>query len=291
MVYMRLTGRQRAGAVLDQLLKAYFWIYFYVFLLAALAGLFVLNETLLETFVPPLKWPVLGILLMHMVWKGFTYWIPLNQVRLSVTFCMGLLSLIIPGVMASVLAVSEGGFISDETMMLDYGTFLTSIYPWSVGILAVVSVMYISSAYHVRYFHLHVEQQADTPRHLTLYWSMPTLLASALVFAALQGHNNEHFINALDHAWLFMLSLISLLIAISLVFRKYLISGAFGFVVLQFFFAFYGYGISHLPYLLYPNIKLADDIPSGAVWFIIALLLILGLIYGAVKVLERAHHR
>jgi cytochrome bd ubiquinol oxidase subunit II len=45
-------------------------------------------------------------------------------------------------------------------------------------------------------------------------------------------------------------------VAVTLVFQKKRLGLAFFMAALQYFFAFFGYGLSHLPYLIYPYLKL-----------------------------------
>ncbi|MFC7392389.1 cytochrome d ubiquinol oxidase subunit II [Scopulibacillus cellulosilyticus] len=169
----------------------------------------------------------------------------------------GVTGLLIPAVLSSVLTISEGGFISLEHNKghLVIRKLLTSFYSWSVIILAVVSVLYISAMFLTYYANKANDTAAsEKMRGLALFWSVPTILACALVFAALQMHNPEHFNQVLNHIWMFELSLVFFLIAVTLVFQKKFYGLAFFLVLLQFYFAFFGYGLSHLPYLLYPYV-------------------------------------
>ena len=50
-------------------------------------------------------------------------------------------------------------------------------------------------------------------------------------------------------------------------------------VILQMAFAFYGYGISKLPYLLYPYIKVSDSGVNASMGLALVIVFILGLLY------------
>lgn len=80
----------------------------------------------------------------------------------------------------------------------------------------------------------------------------PWILRGYMRVSDLRNHNREHFQTMLEVWWLFGLSLFSFFIAIWLVWRRRNYGTAFVMVMLQFAFAFFGYGASHLPYLLYP---------------------------------------
>ncbi|PNB70672.1 cytochrome D ubiquinol oxidase subunit II, partial [Pseudomonas sp. FW305-BF6] len=80
------------------------------------------------------------------------------------------------------------------------------------------------------------------------FWTVPTILSSFLVFVGLRDNNLHFYQNIIDrYWWMFLLSLICFLIASSLILLKRYYGVAFLFVMLQFFFAFFGYGAAHLP--------------------------------------------
>ncbi|GAY78875.1 cytochrome d ubiquinol oxidase subunit II [Sporolactobacillus inulinus] len=190
----------------------------------------------------------------------------------------GIIGIFIPVVLSIVLVISEGGFA-------DYGTgafyaFVRSltfnVYFWSVVLIAVVSIFYISAMYLVQFaWKMGNEPLTEHFRNYALFLSMPTVLASGVVFLGLESQNPEHFSAALDGLWPFVLSLICLLAAVTLVFlRKY--PWTFLFVMLQYFFALYGYTVSHFPYLVYPDIVLNSGLSNWAksAWFFVFSLVI-----------------
>ncbi|WKB34960.1 hypothetical protein QS257_14385 [Terrilactibacillus sp. S3-3] len=70
---------------------------------------------------------------------------------------------------------------------------------------------------------------------------------------------------------MFLLSLLCFFIAVTFVFLRRYYKWSFLFVILQYFFAFFGYGISHFPYVLYPYVKVNAGLaimPSKAVLFL-----------------------
>ncbi|MFC4767800.1 cytochrome d ubiquinol oxidase subunit II [Effusibacillus consociatus] len=66
----------------------------------------------------------------------------------------------------------------------------------------------------------------------------------------------------LDHSWYFTLSLAVFLFAVGLIMRRKSYGLAFVFVMLQFASAFFGYGKSHLPYLLYPYVTIHSGVTN-----------------------------
>lgn len=173
----------------------------------------------------------------------------------------GATGLLIPAALSVVLTISEGGFISlaGDVVTLDYGALFSSFYSWTVVILALVSVLYISAYFLAFYARTAKDEKAfEVLRKYALNWSLPTILASVLVFFALSDHNPSHFDRMLNLSWMFSLSFLFFLGAVYLMWKKQRLGLSFIFVMLQFATAFFGYGASHMPYLLYPYLTIYD---------------------------------
>ncbi|SFL80192.1 cytochrome d ubiquinol oxidase subunit II [Salibacterium qingdaonense] len=177
------------------------------------------------------------------------------------SFLYGISGLLIPASFTIVLTISEGGYldVSEGSVTLLLRELLTSTYSWSVVVLAVVSVLYISAAF-LTYYSYQAGDRASHQvfRRYTLLWAGPAILASLLIFYTISRHNPEHFQNMLDISWMFMLSFLFFLGAVMLIYRERRLGLAFVLVMLQFFSAWFGYGASHLPYLLYPHLTIYD---------------------------------
>jgi len=195
---------------------------------------------------------LIGRAMIHLFWKKQLF----SSRGLSLAY--GLTGIICAVIMTAVLTISEGGylFFSGGHMVLDVSVLLTSFYFWAVTLLAAISVFYISAIYLLFLSKKSGnERAAEKFRSYALVWSVPTLLSSALIFIALERHNPEHFNRILDLSGYFLLSLVFYMLAVTYIFWKRYYGWAFFFVLCQYFFAFCGYGISHLPYLLYPYIE------------------------------------
>lgn len=180
-------------------------------------------------------------------------------------FLYGTSGLLIPASLSTVLTISEGGFIAMRDGKIEFlaGKLFSSPYSWAVVFLALVSVLYISASFLTYYSHKAEDREAnELLRTFALFWSLPTIFASFLVFLALRDHNLEHFNAMLDRSWMFIASFGCFLVALGLMMKRRAYGVAFLFVMLQFGFAFFGYGASHLPYLLYPYITLESGITS-----------------------------
>lgn len=182
-------------------------------------------------------------------------------------FLYGVSGLLIPASLSTVLTISEGGFIVErgEDVMLQLDRLLFSPYSWSVVFLAIVSVLFISASFLTYYAHKAQDTRArELLRTFALFWSMPTLVASFLTFVSMYNHNSEHFRAMLDLSWMFVLSLVCFTAAVGLMMKRRYYGWAFVFVMLQFAFAFFGYGASHLPYLLYPHVTISSGVTNPA---------------------------
>lgn len=194
-------------------------------------------------------------------------------------FIYGVTGLFIPASLATILTISEGGFIrvEGEQVILEMRELFTNFYSWAVVLLALVSVLFISASFLTYYAYKAKDRGATALlRSFAIVWSLPTIFASFLVFLSIRTHNPEHFERMLDTSGLFILSFGCFLVALALLIKRQHYGWSFVFVMLQFAFAFFGYGISHLPYLLYPYITITDSITSPEM----GLALVIGFIAG-----------
>ncbi|ATO49729.1 cytochrome d ubiquinol oxidase subunit II [Brevibacillus laterosporus] len=177
----------------------------------------------------------------------------------------GITGLLLPAALSTVLVASEGGFIVEEgnKIHLLMGKMLATPYTYAVILLALVSVLFISATFLTFYANKAGDKGATKMLHsYAMIWSLPTIIASLLVFWTIQIHNPEHYAKMLENGWFFVVSFIWFMIATFLLYKRRAYGWAFIAVMLQFFFAFFGYGKAHLPYLLYPYITITDSINS-----------------------------
>lgn len=196
-------------------------------------------------------------------------------------FLYGATGLLIPASLSTVLTISEGGFIekTDTGVVFLADRLFTSPYSWAVVFLALVSVLYISASFLTFY----ADRAKDVParellRKYALSWSGPTILASLLVFWALSYHNPNHFDRALEIGWCFAASFLCFLGAVYFIWKRKAFGIAFILVMLQFGFAFFGYGASHLPYLLDPYVTIHSAVTSPELGKALVIAFIAGLL-------------
>jgi len=259
--YSQLTGKNReVREVVERYLSPVWELTNIIFLLILIVFMNFLPH-IISIYKESLLVPSLVILAVLCIRGGLFvyYYYFAGQVRLLFLLFYTVSGLCIPAVLATGLTISEGGYIqiTQGKMILMFSSLVSSFYFWSVIVLSIVLVIYISLLFLAYLAKKHRHQQAvEKLKEFVLLWSVPTVLASAIIFVALQSHNPEHFNNILSMAWLFLLSLVCLMVAIALIFLEKLPWIAFLFGLLQFLCAFFGYGISHLPYIIYPNLTL-----------------------------------
>ncbi len=174
-------------------------------------------------------------------------------------FLYGATGLLIPASLSVALTMSEGGFIQEwnGSVSLKYMELFTSPLSWSIVLLAIVSVLFISAAFLTFY----ASRAADEPalklvRTYALFWSTPTIIAALTAFIFLGQHNDRHFQNMMDLWWLLGISVGFFMLAIWLLYTRRRYGLAFICVMLQFFCAFFAYGIGQYPYILDPYITI-----------------------------------
>ncbi|MCA1012582.1 cytochrome d ubiquinol oxidase subunit II [Halobacillus halophilus] len=195
-------------------------------------------------------------------------------------FLYGATGLLIPAALSTALTISEGGFIreTENGVQLMYGELFTNPFSWSVVFLAIVSVLYISSMFLTFYANRAGDQPAlNLVRKYALFWSSPTIIASLTTFIALSQQNPDHFQRAIDLWWVFGISVAFFMAAVFLIYQGKYYGWAFIAVMLQFFVAFFAYGASHLPYLLYPHVTLSGGVTSEAMAIALVTVFIAGL--------------
>lgn len=194
----------------------------------------------------------------------------------------GLTGLFIPASLATALTISEGGFVIQKgnQIDLDWVELLLSPFSWSVVFLAVISVLYISSGFLTFYAHKAKDTKAyQLLRYWFLFWGPPMLAISLFVFLSLRVQNEGHFETAVtDYWWMFLISLICFIVAILFTLQKRWHGWAFIMVIFQMGFAFFGYGISKLPYLLYPLVELDHAVVNDSMAIALTISFILGLL-------------
>ncbi len=203
-----------------------------------------------------------------------------KESKMSWAFLYGVTGLLIPASLSVALVISEGGYIIQDSggIQLDLEELLFSTYSWSVVFLAIITVLYISSAFLTFYANrARAEEATELTRRWFLIWTLPMLVITQFVFLGLRDHNYEHFMSAQEVWYLFGLSLVFMGVAVYLVWKRKNYGLAFIMIMLQYGFAFFGYGISKMPYILYPYVEINTSVVNDAMALSLTVVFVLGL--------------
>lgn len=192
----------------------------------------------------------------------------------------GISGLFIPASLSVVLTISEGGYVNMTELgpQLDYGALLTSPLAWAIVVLSVTAVLYISSVFLTWYAHYAGETNAALlMRKYALVWSLPLIVSAIGIIVEMRATNNWHYEQMVDISWLFIISGLLFLATTALLVLKDKYGLAVLLMILQFATAFFAYGISHYPYLLYPYLSVHDSFTSESMAIAIVIAFIAGL--------------
>lgn len=199
------------------------------------------------------------------------------------TILYGLTGLFIPASLSIVLTISEGGFVRIEEArpVLDYWSLFTSPLSWSIVVLSLTAVLYISAVFLTWYAHKARDEAAtDLLRKYALIWAGPAIITAAGIVVEMRTHNPNHYQGFVNLWWLFALSVLFFAGSVYFIWKRKAYGLAFWLMVGQFALAFLAYGISHYPYLMYPYLTIYDSFTneSMAIALVIAFLAGLGLL-------------
>lgn len=205
------------------------------------------------------------LLAIRGAYYAFTTYGGLKHRRYTILY--GLTGLFIPASLSVVLVISEGGFvtITNGGPELDYWVLFTSPLSWSIVLLSLTSVLYISAVFLTWYAQKAKDYNAaNLLRKYALAWAGPAIITASGIIVEMRIHNPEHYERLLDLWWLFGLSVLFFAGTVYLLWRR--IAYGFAFVLLagQFTSAFLAYGISHYPYLMYPYLTIYDGFTNKA---------------------------
>lgn len=202
----------------------------------------------------------------------------LNSKRHAVLY--GLSGLFIPASLSIVLTISEGGFVSLENNVpnLDYWDLFMSPLSWSIVVLSVTSVLYISAVFLTWYANYAKDKNAlNLMRKYALIWAAPTIITAAGIIFELAGHNPVHYERLVELWWMFAFSFVLFAGTVYLIWRRSGYGMAVWLMIGQYLLAFFAYGISHYPYLLYPYLNIYGGFTNKAMAISLVVAFIAGL--------------
>ncbi|WP_337020500.1 cytochrome d ubiquinol oxidase subunit II, partial [Oceanobacillus massiliensis] len=149
---------------------------------------------------------------------------------------------------------------------------------WAIVVLSIAAVLYISAVFLTWYaFKTGDSAATDLMRQYAIGWSFPLIIAASGIIFELRFHNEEHFSRMLDLWWMFGLSFLLWAGTVWLLLKRKNYGLAFGLLAGQFALAFFAYGISHYPYLLYTQLNIYDGFTNMPMAISLVFVFILGM--------------
>lgn len=202
-----------------------------------------------------------------------------NRGHKGYAFMYGLSGLLIPASLSIVLTIAQGGFVvmEDGNPTLDYWALFTSPLSWSIVVLSIIAVLYISAVFLTWYANKTGDVKAtELMRKYALIWAVPLIVAAGGIIYELKFHNPAFFEQILNLWWMFGLSFIIWIVTVLLIWKRKKYGLAVWLLIIQFALAFYGYGIGHFPYLLYPELTVYEGFTNEAMAISLIVTFILG---------------
>lgn len=196
------------------------------------------------------------------------------------SFMYGISGILLPASLSIVLTISEGGFVflDNEQPVLDYWALFTSPLTWSIVVLSIVAVLYISAVFLTWYAYRTGDKTAtDLMQKYALFWAFPLIITAGGIIYELSSHNVDHFQKMLPLWWLFAISFALWAATVWLIWQKKRYGLAVWLLIGQFSLAFFAYGISHYPFILYPYLTIYESFTNRSMALALVVVFILGL--------------
>lgn len=193
----------------------------------------------------------------------------LDKYEKILTYISGMTGLIIPGLLISVLPITHLGFVEEVggNEELNLLKLFTSPNEYAFLGFGILSTLFLSSLLLSDY-----SKQADELKAYKIYRrdAMITgplmLIMALLVMFTLKNEASWIYEGMMENSILLFISLIFFIISGVALFIPYLskneVKGmprlAVVAVIIQYLIGSYVYGVAHLPYIIYPNVKIFD---------------------------------
>ncbi|WP_342514375.1 cytochrome d ubiquinol oxidase subunit II [Sporosarcina sp. FSL K6-1522] len=291
--YSRLTGRQR---ILTNIIQRYLspvWEVTNVFLVFFFVGIIGFFPKTAFYYGTTLLVPVsIGVILLAIRGSYYAFETYGARGHKGYSFMYGVAGILIPASLSIVLTISEGGFVEmvDGNPVLDYWVLFTSPLTWAIVVLSIAATLYISAVFLTWYANKARDVEAtNLLRKYALIWALPTIITAGGIIVELRNHNPEHYSNIQTFWPMFLVSFIMFIGTVWLLWKRSRYGLAFILLMGQFAFAFFGYGASHYPYLLYPYLTIYDSFtnPAMAISLVVVFIMGLGLLIPSIILLMR----
>lgn len=279
--YSILTGKER---ILSKVIQRYLspvWEVtnvFFVFFFVGIVGFFPQSAYYFGTIL--LVPGSIALILLAIRGSYYAFETYSSRGHKGYAFLYGLAGLLIPASLSVVLAIAQGGFVHIENgnPVLDYKALFLSPLSWSIVVLALVAVLYISAVFLTWYADKAKDFEArELMRKYALIWAVPLIVAASGIIIELYSHNRELFDGIMNLWWMFAISFILWTLTVWFIWKRKGYTTAVWLLIGQFAFAFFGYGIAHYPYLLYPHLTIHEGFTNEAMAISLVVVFVLGL--------------
>jgi len=201
-----------------------------------------------------------------------------GHIGYSLTY--GITGLLLPASLSVVFAIAGGGYvyIVEGQPVLNYWTLYTSTFAWSIVVLSIAAVLYISAVFLTWYANKATDVEAtNLMRKYALIWAAPLIISALGIIYEMQSINPESYQHMLNLWWMFAISAVLFIITVILLWMRKNYGLALGLLIAQFAVAFFAYGIAQYPYLLYPYLTIYDSFTNTQMAISLVIVFVLGL--------------
>lgn len=246
---------------------------FLVLLVVALVGFFPRATFLLGTL---LLLPVSLVLILLTVRSTFlVYAYSSEKYSGALRIVSGLTGLLIPGLLMSVLPVTLGGYIltEDGYPQLMLAKLFTSPTLYAHVAFGICAELFLSALFLSDYAReAEDESTYQTYRNIAIIIGPISLAAAVLATFVMDPESHWIVVNMIDNREWFILSLIAFAIAYSALWWRRR-DGKLGYprvaftgAILQYALAGIGYGVAHMPYIIYPELTVKEGFTNSAMF-------------------------
>ncbi|MCD9020739.1 cytochrome d ubiquinol oxidase subunit II [Cohnella silvisoli] len=219
--------------------------------------------------------PVSLVLLLLAIRSSFmVYSYSTKRFSRPLRWVSGLTGVLIPGLLLSVLPISLGGFVEvseNGHPALLFGKLLTSSTEYAHLAFGISSELFLAALFLSDYAH-----EAEETSTYLIYRKIailigPLTLLTAVLATYSMAPEASWIVDRIGEQWpWFLASIVSFAIGYGALWikRKQGAPGrprvAVTFVIGQYFLASVGYGMAHLPYIVYPDLTVGDAITNDA---------------------------
>ncbi|GGF89394.1 cytochrome d ubiquinol oxidase subunit II [Paenibacillus abyssi] len=232
---------------------------FLVLVVVALVGFFPKAISMLGT---ALLLPVSLVLILLLIRSSFmVYAYSSKKYGKELTIVSGVTGLLIPGLLVAVLPISLGGFIDivDGVPILHFGRLLASPTLWVHLGFGLSTELFLSALFLADYSKESGDRGAYLLYRKAALWLGPFTLFFAVITTYTMVSEAYWIVEAIENNVLwFIFSTLAFVIGYTALLWKPangmpgVPRAAFTAIIVQYAFASIGYGLSHLPYIIYP---------------------------------------